>query len=152
MANQIPKHIIKLHKNLEHQINLLSTPRDTQTLLKLWHRNLYVANRDNKILDQNCRACKSTPESMLHLAECLNIWKDYWSRIIILLYELGMKQPQCHKAFIIFGRITNTKYIDPYRSIILFLAWRCLYAGIVADRLDNIHLNLDKIYKRTISL
>ena len=131
---------------------LFATPKDMQTLLKLWHRNLFVAKTDKTTTDPNCKACHVTIENMIHLAECPSIWQDLWTHVVNLMRSTGMIAPEHQITFILFGRIKHNKYIDKNRSAILFIAWRCLYAGIIADRFDNIRLNLLNVYKKVISI
>ena len=129
-----------------------ATPRDQQTFLKLQHRNLFVANRDQNSSDPNCLACRSTPESMFHLAECVDIYEGFWKSLIDFLVMTGMRRPEHIAAFLVLGRISHNEYIDPHRASVLHIAWRCLYASIVSSRLDSEPFDLSKAQKRSFAI
>ena len=129
-----------------------ATPRDQQTLLKLQHRNLFVANRDRNCIDPRCLACRATPESMFHLAECADIRDDFWKSIISFLVLTGMQQPDLVTAFLVIGRIADEVYIDNHRASILHIAWRCLYAEIASSRLASTRFDLGRARKRSFAI
>ena len=128
------------------------TPRDTQTWLKAMHRTLYVAKHDNSWPDQRCLACWIDLENIKHLADCQTIRGGLWYPIIRLLIKLGMPPPTDISAFIMLGRINNTKVITKTLAGLMFIAWRCLYAAIVSNRFDNSPFQLHSILKRTYQI
>ena len=54
--------------------------------------------------------------------------------------------------FVILGVLTRTKVVDRDAAGMLFIAWRCLYAEVVAARLESRSLQLEATYKRTVGL
>ena len=77
--------------------SFFTTPRDEVTWLKLMHRNLWVANRD-PAYDSKCRAPGCThDESMMHLAVCPIITREYWDKVRNLLVQLGLPAPNTHR-------------------------------------------------------
>ena len=65
--------------------------------------------------------------------------------------KLDMHTSQ-QEQFILLGLKTPTKIVDEEEAGILFLSWRCLYAEVVAARLDDRDLNLKHAYARLIGL
>ena len=130
--------------------SFFTTPRDQATWLKLIHRNLFVANRDPDAVDQTCKArdC-GHDESMLHLARCTIITRDYWTRIENLLKQLDIPEGNGPR-FWITGERQDGQYADREGAGVIFLAWRCLYAETIQARTKNVHLNLKRTYTRLI--
>ena len=129
-----------------------TSKRDEVTWLKLQHRNLWVANRDNNVQDPTCNAHGCTrEESMLHLAECRVIRRKFWDKVIALMDKVGVRAMNTTK-FLVLGILRQNKVAGKDAAGILFIAWRCLYAEIVAARLENRSLRLDGVYKRTVGL
>ena len=128
------------------------TPRDQITWLKLHHRNLWVANRDPSLTDQTCHAhgCQQL-ESQRHLAICPVIKRDFWDPVLTLMQKLDMHISQ-QERFLLLGLKTATKIVDEEEAGILFLSWRCLYAEVVASRIDDRDLNLKHAYARLVGL
>ena len=130
--------------------SFFTSARDALTWLKLMHRNLYVANRDPSIQNKQCKAINCPhDESMMHLAQCTEIRRYFWDRIIDLMKRLNVR---CVNSltFLILGCISNNKVVCKVGAGILQLAWRCLYAEVVRARIDDKNLNFRKTYKRTI--
>ena len=72
--------------------SFFTSARDALTWLKLMHRNLYVANRDPSIQNKQCKAINCPhDESMMHLAQCTEIRRYFWDRIIDLMKRLNVR-------------------------------------------------------------
>jgi len=132
-----------------------TTPRDEVTWMKVWHRNLWVANRDPTLRDAQCNAqygrrC-TTEESMLHLATCHVIKKFFWDRVRRIMWRVGLEHSR-NTSFIVAGKVKGRKYIGEEGAGMMFLAWRCLYAEVVKARLEDKRLDLENAYKRTIQM
>jgi hypothetical protein len=129
-----------------------ATPRDEVTWLKLIHRNLYVANRDKTLPNCTCsaRGCQQD-ESMIHLAECDKIRRNFWDRILTDMQDLGMPRPENTRTFLITG-LVDEKAAGQDQAGILMIAWRCLYAEVVKARLEGGNLNFDNAYRRVIEM
>lgn len=130
--------------------SFFTTPRDQKTWLKLIHRNLYVANRDQNLANRTCRAqgCH-VDESMLHLVECNTIKAEFWDEIASLLDRLNIPRGASPRFWITWER-TDGKYVDVEGAGILFLAWRCFYAETVRARISNEHLKLKHACARVV--
>jgi hypothetical protein len=131
------------------------SPRDIISWLKLKHRNLYVANKDEKCQNKDCLACEDETESMLHLAECNELRENYFIPIMKLLIECELEVPEDEDDFapyLIFGRLTNFKVCDRESAAVLALAWRCLYAEIISCRADNMTFNINRPLKRCFAM
>ena len=48
--------------------------------------------------------------------------------------------------FIVLGVLTRTKVVNRDAAGVLFIAWRCLYAEVVAARLESRSLRLEAAY------
>ena len=131
--------------------SFFTTPRDTQTGLKLLHRNLYTAGHDASIPDRACRAC-SEKETQLHLCECDIIYREYWEALIQLAVDTGMTPPARVTAFIATGALSTTEAIPATHAGIWFLGWRCLYAELVRSRIDNTPPDLERALKRAVGM
>ena len=66
--------------------------------------------------------------------------------------KIGFKEPTNVEAFLAVGRLEDKKVVTKNQSGILFIAWRCLYAGIIANRMDGERLVLKNIYIRTLNM
>ena len=131
--------------------SLFATPRDQITWLKLQHRNLYVAPSRDDPNDHSCPLC-TQHQNQLHLVQCGEIRRKMWTPLITLLSNMGI--PKCDNtyAFLTVGRIDQHTVIDRNASAVLFIAWRCLYAELVAGRIDNTRPNIHRAYQRTLTL
>ena len=133
-----------------------ATPRDQIPGLtcKLRHRTctLFTASQDSSCQDPSCRACGSSRENQEHLADCPILKIEFWDRIIDFLIASGMDKPLDDHLFIITGTISMREVADRHRISFWFIAWRCLYAAVVASRIDKIPLDLEKAYKRALAL
>ena len=127
-----------------------ASPRDQITWLKLHHRNLYVTGHDTRT-DGMCSACTGK-ETQQHLVECSVLREEYWERVLNLLKNLGMDEPENIAAFLAIGRMDEKKVIPKDLSGIMFLAWRCIYAAIVKKRVENVTLNTDRAYERLLKM
>ena len=101
--------------------------------------------------DTGCRAC-GEKESQLHLITCDILREEFWSRLFRLMTELEITEPEDETAFMITGQFNEKQTIDNKMSVIIFIAFRCLYAEIVRSREEQSLLDLDKAYTRTISM
>ena len=128
-----------------------ATPRDQVTWLKFQHRTLYTVGHDTKAADNECRACDGR-ESQLHLITCGVIRVEYWSRVIALLVEMGMDEPEDVTDFLITGQLNAEKTVPKEFSGVVFIAFRCLYAAITESRLDAVPLDLSAAYDRMVSM
>ena len=128
------------------------SPRDTLTWMKLKHRNLYVANRDRTIANNNCLCCGAHPESMGHLSTCIVIRRDFWDKIISVVECLGFDVPVDREAYLLLGRQSDQKAMDREAASLIALGWRCLYAEITHARIDNEQINLKRALKRTFAM
>ena len=115
------------------------------------HRNLWVANRD-PAYDSKCRAPGCTQdESMMHLAVCPIITREYWDKVRNLLVQLGLPAPNTHR-FLLLGVIDNNHVVGRAAAGMMFIAWRCAYAEIVGSRLDNRAQNWKGAYRRFVGM
>ena len=135
---------------------MYASKRDQLTWFKLKHRNLYVVNRDANIADQRCLACMTDPESMLHLAQCGRIMREYWQVLFDLMRAVGLDTVEggylARAAFLIFGRTEQNTVTTKEGADILAIGWRCLYAAIVAARVDSKPVNLRAAAKRALAM
>jgi hypothetical protein len=133
--------------------SFFTTPRDQVTWMKVWHRNLWVANRDRTVPSAQCNAWNghrcTADESILHLAKCRIIRRDFWSKVISLMRKLDLTTHR-HTAFIIAGRTGKGKIVDTEAAGVMFIAWRCLYAEVVGARIEDRRLRLKAAYARMI--
>jgi hypothetical protein len=128
-----------------------ATPRDKATGVKLLYRNLYVGARQEDPQDRDCRACDEE-ESMLHLAECAVIQREFWGPLLKLLKDTGSPDPTDITTFLATTAINTDKVISKYHSVIWYLGWRCLYAATVESRIDKVPLDLEKALKRCVAM
>jgi hypothetical protein len=131
------------------------SPRDILTWLKLKHRNLYVANKDQKCDNKHCLACDDELESMLHLAECNEIRENYFVPLIEILIECELEVPDDEDdltTYLLFGRLSDTKVCDRESAAVLALAWRCLYAEIIGCRADEKEFDINRPLKRCLAM
>ena len=67
-------------------------------VIKLRHRNLYVANKDVKSNNKKCLACddgeKWNYESMKHLAECEAIRIEFWMPLLEVMDKMEIQVPR----------------------------------------------------------
>ena len=129
--------------------SFFATPRDQMAWLKLHHRNLFTASRDDTC-DGKCRACKVSQENQLHLCECPIIWRDFWGPIVTVICEMGYPVSPDTTAYLAVGRATDDKCIGPEESGIMFIAWRCLYAATVQARVEKKDIRLDVVLRRCL--
>ena len=63
-------------------------------------------------------------------------------------------QTSSQEHFLLLGLKSHNKIVDEEEAQagILFLAWRCLYAEVVAARIDDKDLNLKHAYARLVGL
>ena len=122
-----------------------TTHRDELTWLKLTHRALAVANRFDP--HTMCFACKTVPESMLHLCECAQMHSQYWDFFFNLIQHMGFELPE-QKPVFLATRCYSSKCTAPEEVIGIFsIAWRCLYAEITKSRLER-HVFISKGCKK----
>ena len=120
--------------------------------MKLKHRNLYVANRDRTIANNNCLCCGIHPESMGHLATCAVITREFWDKIIGVIESLGLEVAYDREAYLLLGRLNDQKAMNREAAALVALGWRCLYAEITRARIDDIQINLKRALKRTLAM
>ena len=127
-----------------------AAPRDQFTWLKVMHRNLFVAGNGGAD-DTACRACPQR-ESIAHLVHCQVIREKFWKPLLTLMRELGFPLPPQNEEepFLLLGRLSDTKVVDPSQAGLMFIAWRCLYAAVVSSRVDGTPLLLEKAFSRTL--
>jgi len=129
--------------------SFFATPRDQMAWLKLQHRNLFTASRDDTC-DGKCRACAAVQENQLHLCECPIIRRDFWDPILKVIRDMGYPVPADVTAYLAVGRVTDDECVGPQESGILFIAWRCLYAATVNARVENKAIRLDVALRRCL--
>ena len=130
------------------------TPRDTVTWLKIQHRNLFTASRNDQT-NGICRACGWTIENQLHLARCRIIKTYFWDKVIQLIKTVGGETPNTtaeHTEYIILGRVSDVKHADQIAIGILALAWRVLYAETVSAHIDKHNVDSSRALKRLATL
>ena len=129
-----------------------ATPRDQFTWLKVMHRNLFVAGNGGADATA-CRACPQR-ESIAHLVQCQAIREKFWKPLLALMRELGFPLPPQNEEepFLLLGRLSDTKVVDPSQAGLMFIAWRCLYAAVVSSRVDGTPLLLEKAFNRTLQM
>ena len=130
------------------------TPRDTVTWLKIQHRNLFTASRNDQT-NGICRACGWTIENQLHLARCRIIKSHFWDRVIQLIKKVGGETPNAaaeHTEYILLGRVSDTKHADQTAVGILALAWRILYAETVSAHIDKHNVDSCRALKRLATM
>jgi hypothetical protein len=64
--------------------------------------------------------------SMLHLAECAVIEREFWGPLLKLLKDTGSPDPTDITTFLATTAINTDKVISKYHSVIWYLGWRCL--------------------------
>ena len=135
-----------------------ATKRDQFTWLRFMHRNLYTVGHRDDLDDTSCRACTAR-ENQMHLVECPVIRREFWDEVFNLLSLLGFKDTsQEHKVFLLTlgcevdEQHRAIKVITQEMAGIMYIAWRCLYAEIVASRVDQRPIKLAHAYKRTVQM
>ena len=135
-----------------------ATKRDQFTWLRLMHRNLYTVGHREDIDDNSCRAC-SARENQMHLIKCPVIKLEFWNEVIKLLSALGFDTPEPADEVLLLtlGCVVDRrrdclKVVTQEMAGLLYIAWRCLYAEIVASRVDQRPIKLEYAYKRTVQL
>ena len=108
-------------------------------------------NKDASVADQRCIACWSSPESMLHLAECDTIYENYWKHLLQVMREVDIAT-NGHPAFLLFGRTASNRTTCKEGADFLAIGWRCLYAEITRARIDQTRLQLKKAVKRALGM
>ena len=81
---------------------MYASARDTQTWLKVRHRNIYVAAKDAALVDQDCLACRNHRENLLHFARCSEIMDSFWDEILATMRATSIPCDRTN-AFIILG-------------------------------------------------
>ena len=133
-----------------------ASPRDQFTWLRLMHRNLYTVGHRKDLQDVSCRACNEK-ESQLHLATCSVMVEEFWKPLIKMMEEMGFEtpSPEARREFLCLGVLWEAgeqKVVKPEQSGLMFIAWRCLYAAVVGSRVDDVPIDLQRAYKRTLQL
>lgn len=130
------------------------TPRDSITWLKIQHRNLFTASRNDQT-NGVCRACGWTQENQLHLARCRIIKCYFWDKVLQLIEAVGDEIPGTaseHTEYILLGRVSDTDHTGPTGAGILALAWRALYAETVSAHIDKHNVDSGRALKRLADL
>ena len=127
------------------------SPRDEVPLLKIQHRNLFVAGSDPTAPDQSCshQHCLQK-ENQLHLVRCTHISREYWTPYLDLLESMQLTFERSDE-FLLFG-LVDGKTAPKEVAGTLFLAWRVLYAETTRARIDGNDLRLQKAYKRLVDM
>ena len=132
----------------KYQSSYFTTARDTITWMKLRQRALAVANKFRGS-DDTCLGCESEAESQLHLCKCRYCRLHYWNFFFIFCHEIGLSIPRSKTVFLATGEIQNIKESGDLIGI-FSIAWRCLWAAIVACRLDGALLDLRRAQIRAL--
>jgi hypothetical protein len=129
-----------------------ATPRDQFTGLRLQHRNLFTAAREDPPMHEcRCEGCTET-ENQLHLCECSTLRNEYWTHLVKVGTDSGMPPPEEITDFLATGAMSDTKVISAHYSVLWFIGWRCLYAEIVHSRIENQKLDLQRALKRATAM
>jgi hypothetical protein len=127
------------------------SPRDQVAWLKVMHRNLRVAASgglgSTKCMARGC----GEDENQEHLVECPTIASRFWSKIAAFMGALSMDASDNKRKWIL-GMLPSGKTVGREEAAIIFWAWRCLYAEVVAARIDNRDLKPGNAYKNTIRM
>ena len=90
-------------------------------------------------------------ENQEHLVECRTIATRLWSKIAAFMGTLNMDASGSKRKWIL-GILPSGKTVGREEAAIIFWAWRCLYAEVVAARVDNRELKPENAYKNTIRM
>jgi len=131
--------------------SLFASPRDQITWLKLMHRNLYIPPNPEDNTDESCPFCHVKFNEQ-HLSECKELIDKVWNPLLALLHSIHGIQPDNIPVFITLGQISKDEVICKHLSVLLFLAWRCVYAEIIQGRLENKKIKYSRAYHRAISM
>ena len=95
----------------------------------------------------------------MHLIKCPVIKVEFWNEVIKLLSALGFDTPEPADEVLLLtlGCVVDRrrdclKVVTQEMAGLLYIAWRCLYAEIVASRVDQRPIKLEYAYKRTVQL
>ena len=127
------------------------TPRDQVAWLKVLHRNLRVA-ASGGLGSTTCmaRGCDGE-ENQEHLVDCPVIGAGVWRKIAGFMGSLHMDAGDNKRKWIL-GTLPNGDTVGREEAAIIFWAWRCLYAEVVAARVDNRELRPGTAYKNTVRM
>ena len=93
----------------------------------------------------------------MHLATCSVMVEEFWKPLIKMMEEMGFEtpSPEARREFLCLGVLWEAgeqKVVKPEQSGLMFIAWRCLYAAVVGSRVDDVPIDLQRAYKRTLQL
>ena len=127
------------------------TPRDQVAWLKVLHRNLRVA-ASGGLGSTTCmaRGCNGE-ENQEHLVDCPVIGAGFWRKIAGFMGSLHMDAGDNKRKWIL-GTLPSGDTVGREEAAVIFWAWRCLYAEVVAARVDNRELRPETAYKNTVRM
>ena len=93
----------------------------------------------------------------MDLATCSVMVGEFWKPLIEMMEEMGFEtpSPEARREFLCLGVLWEAgeqKVVKPEQSGLMFIAWRCLYAAVVGSRVDDVPIDLQRAYKRTLQL
>jgi len=123
------------------------TPRDTQTKMKVTHRNLFVQR------EEKCLACGRCDERQEHFAVCEVLWDEFWTYMVDLIKDTGMEVSASRDLdlMVLLGRLNDEEVVEEEAYGIVTIAWRQLYRENVSAREENRRPNWRGAAKRTIA-
>ena len=81
----------------------------------------------------------------------MSITTKFWSKIAAFMGTLNMDASSNKRKWIL-GVLPSGKMVGREEAAVIFWAWRCLYAEVVAARVDNRELRPENAYKNTIRM
>ena len=90
-------------------------------------------------------------ENQEHLVECPSIAAKFWSKIAAFMGTLNMDSSSSKRKWIL-GELPSGKMVGREEAAVIFWAWRCIYAEVVAARVDDRELRPENAYKNTVRM
>jgi hypothetical protein len=127
------------------------TPRDQVAWMKVQHRNLRVAASGGLGSTRCLARGYREDENQEHLVRCRIIRAKFWDKVEGLMGKLRMNTENSDRKWLL-GVLQNGNTVDREEAALIFWAWRCLYAEVVAARVEDRELRPENAYKNTVRL
>ena len=128
-----------------------ATDRQSRCNRKIRHRTLYTANKDRNCPNTKCLACRTSEESIKHLAECSEIRYEFWWDILNLMRILKLNYSRT-PVFLLLGITEDNKIVCKEGAAIIAIGWRCLYAEITRARIEGTEIKINQALRRTFAM
>ena len=131
--------------------DFFASPRDGITFEKVRHRNLCTPSN---VAGENprCIACGQLKENIVHYAECECITDQVWEPLLDLMHRMNLPVMEHQVTFLLTGARSAEKACSPAQLGMLKIMWRCVYAEMVAARIDKTRPNLRWAYRRGVRM